>query len=194
MEVVPPEKKEPAHTVPSHAKEPLPMNPTEIVKPPLRIRASCQLLRYPEVACDRALAPVAPPMGVTSLDEAVGSNTVLGLWDLQTMRDYTKPVDARHMRRRLWYDSAIPALLGGMPEGLESEPGKLAAFTGPEGDDSWSTAVEVLTPAVPHPYRESTKELAEDTKAKRHAWESRLKGGVAKVNSMIRNPALKLID
>ena len=45
-----------------------------------------------------------------------------------------------------------------------------------------------------HPYQESVEALGAGTKAKREAWESRLLKGIAKVNSMIQNPALKLLD
>ena len=133
-------------------------------------------------------------MGITSLDEAVGGNTVLGLWDLDTMEAVTRPRDARHMRGRLWYDDAIPKLLSGMPEDLEQEPGKKAEYNGVEGEASWSAEVPVEVTPVPHPYQDSVTELAEGTKGKREAWESRLLKGIAKVNSMIQNPALKLLD
>jgi len=181
--VVQPPKKEPVHTVPTHCKEPLPFNPVEIVKPPLRTRACQQLLRYPETACDRLLGPIAPELGVTSLEEAVGSNTVLGLWNLHTMQSVTD--STRHQRTRSWFDYSIPALLTAREEIPDLQPSAAA-------DETWSRAVEREATQIPHPYQEGVSQLATVTKSERNKWSSRLPKGISDVNEMISNPELKL--
>jgi len=180
--VVPAAAQEPQHEVPTHCKEPLPFNPVEMVKPPVRVRASSQLLRYPETACDRVLGPVLPKLGITSLEEAVGSNTALALSNLPTMQS---TIDAtRHQRGRAWFDGGIPALLTGMPE----EPkGELV-----EAEEGWGAAAHVKLCEVPHPYQTGLEKLADDIKTQRVEWSSRLLDNIRTVNNMIENPALKL--
>lgn len=183
--VVPPIPPEPQHSVPQHCKEPLSMNPVEMIKPQLRARGSNQLLRYPEVACDRLLGPIAPSddeMGVTSLEEAVGSNTALSLWNLQTMRAVLPAT--RHQRHRQWFDTSVPVLLTGMPEDVTVE--------GSSCEEVYGEPVEVEEVSVPNPYHEAVVQLAQNTKQRRENWSARLHDGISKVNDMIVNPSLKL--
>jgi hypothetical protein len=117
------------------------------------------------------------------LDEAVGSNTVLSLSNLNTMQAVID--GTRHSRKRGWFDDSIPTLLTGTPAGLP-EP------NGEKGDESWGAAVEVEGRDVPHPYQEGITALATQTRETREAWSARLVSGIRNVNDMITNPALKL--
>jgi len=178
--VLPPPKQIPLHTVPVHCKEPLPFNPVEMVKPPLRIRACSQLLRYPETACDRLLGPVAPALGVTSLDEACGSNAVLSLTNLTTMQSVVD--STRRQRERSWFDNSIPGLLTGPPAPASTEG----------VDPSWAAPVSVDPVEVPHPFQDSVLALAKQTKETRDAWSERLVARIRGVNELITQPVLKL--
>jgi len=176
-----PPKQEPAHQVPEHCKEALPSNPVELLKPPVRVRACSQLLRYPEVDCDRVLGPIAPALGATSLQEACGSNTVLGLWNVSTMKAVID--STRSQRTRSWFDDSVPKLLTGPPEGVNVH----------QVVPAMSSAADMVPPEeIPHPYQEGVSMLANKTRSQRETWSGRLVARIRHVNDMIQHPGLKL--
>jgi len=197
--VIQPPPRQPVHNIPDHCKDPLPCNPLELLKPPLRLRAYSQMLRHPETSCESLLGPVAPDTTVSSLQEACGSNAVLSMWQLPTIQDVQ---DHSTMRiSRPWFDDSVPTLLSGptqdmldfVPEPVADDAEGQEGAGGEAEDDDKDAAFIKATTDIPNPYQEAVEKLAQQVVDIRATWSDRLAVGLAEVNDMIVNPAHKII-
>jgi len=197
--VIQPMPRQPVHTVPDHCREPLPCNPWELLKPPLRLRAYSQLLRHPETSCESLLGPVAPDTTVSSLQEACGSNAVLAMWQLPTIQDVQDHSSIRISRP--WFDDMVPTLLSGPtadmanfvpePESADAEESEAASadVTADEGEAAFINA----TSNIANPHQEAAERLAQQVVDIRVTWSDRLAVGLTQVNDMIVNPDLTIL-
>jgi len=191
--------RQPVHNVPDHCRDPLPCNPWELLKPPLRLRAYSQMLRHPETSCESLLGPVAPDTTVSSLQEACGSNAVLSMWQLPTIQDVQ---DHSTMRiSRPWFNDSVPTLLSGptqdmldfVPEPVADDAEGQEGAGGEAEDDDKDAAFIKATTNIPNQYQEAVEKLAQQIVDIRATWSDRLAVGLAEVNDMIVNPAHKII-
>lgn len=175
--------RQPVHTIPEHAREPVPFNTWDMIKPQNRVRAYSELLRCPETSCESLLRPVAPDTSVSSLEEACGSNAVLAMWQLPTHQDVMDHSSARLTRP--WFNDNVPMLLAGPTAEMEECQDEAAA---PAEDEE-----EEMEPInVPHPYQENVETLAKKLVEIRAGWSARLEEGLTRVNDTLVNPKIKL--
>eukprot|EP00658_Telonema_sp_P-2_P013284 TRINITY_DN1502_c0_g1_i3.p1 TRINITY_DN1502_c0_g1~~TRINITY_DN1502_c0_g1_i3.p1 ORF type:complete len:521 (-),score=161.79 TRINITY_DN1502_c0_g1_i3:83-1645(-) len=186
--VIPPPPKQPVHKIPERCRDPVPANVWDLVKPPLRVRAYSQMLRYSETDCDTLLGPVAPDTSVSSLEEACGSNAVLSMWQLPTYQNVQDHSCTRLTRS--WFDDSVPTLVSGPTPDMEMVQDVEVPATAEEASEEEEVQCEPVQ--VQHPYQDAVEALAEQVVQVRAGWSNRLEAGLIEVNQMIVHPKLKL--